>query len=251
MSKLLVAEGSVVKKGQLLVLLDESEISVQKTQAEAAMLIAEENMKLCATGVGKAHGDFGRAQLQFNNGYIPPEQYEHAENQRDVAEIQKSMAAAQVASARAQLNIIKTQMEVFSISATDDGVVAKKWVSEGDIILSGQPIYTIYNLHNLSVVANVEETKYRNVCPGQEALVTVDAYPGKTWIGKVVSSGPCTASQFAAVQSTSATGDFTKLTQYLPVRIVLDGMADNDITGRSPILPGMSVEVRLKGVNQL
>ena len=250
-SKLLVGEGVVVKKGQLLVLLDESEISAQKTQAETAMLLAEENMKLCATGVGKAQGDLRRAQIQFKSGYIPTEQYEHAENQRDVAEIQKSIAAAQAASARAQCNIIKTQMDEYSIYATDDGVVAKKWVSVGDVILPGQQLYTMYNLHTISVATNVEETKYTSIRLGQKALVTVDAYPNKTWTGEVVSTGPCAASQFAPVQSTSSSGEFTKITQYLPVRIVLDSMANNDMSSPTPLLPGMSVEVRLKGADQL
>jgi len=78
-SRLFIEEGSVVKKGQLLVSLDESEISAQKTQAETAMLLAEENMKLYNTGVGKAQNDLGRAQIQFKSGYIPTEQYEHAQ----------------------------------------------------------------------------------------------------------------------------------------------------------------------------
>jgi len=250
-SKLFVEEGSVVKKGQLLVLLDESEISAQKSQAEAAMLLAEENMKLFNTGVGKAQNDLGRAQLQFKSGYIPTEQFEHVQNQRDVAGIQKSIAAAQAISARAQFNIVKTQMDEYSIYATDDGVVAKKWVTEGDVIMPGQAVYTMYNLHTISVAANVEETKYTSVRLGQKALVTVDAYPNKTWTGKVVSSGPCAASQFVPVQSTSASGEFTKITQYLPVRIVLDSMANNDMAAPMPLLPGMSVEVRLKGVDQL
>ncbi len=250
-SKLFVEEGSVVKKGQLLVLLDESEISAQKTQAEAALLLAEENMKLFNSGVGKAQNDLGRAQIQFKSGYIPTEQYEHAQNQRDVADIQKSIGAAQAASARAQFNIVKTQMNEYSIYATDDGVVAKKWVSEGDVIMPGQALYTMYNLHTISVAANVEETKYTSIRLGQKALVTVDAYPKKTWTGKVVSSGPCAASQFVPVQSTSASGEFTKITQYLPVRIMLDSMANNDMAAPMPLLPGMSVEVRLKGADQL
>jgi membrane fusion protein (multidrug efflux system) len=250
-SRLFAQEGSVVKKGQLLVSLDESEISAQKTQAETAMLLAEENMKLYNTGVGKAQNDLGRAQIQFKSGYIPTEQYEHAQNQQEVAEIQKFIAAAQAASARAQLNIVKTQMDEYSIYATDDGVVAKKWVSEGDVIMAGQPLYTVYNLHAISVAANVEETKFTSVRLGQKALVTVDAYPNKTWTGKVVSSGPCAASQFVPVQSTSASGEFTKITQYVPVRILLDSMANNDMASPMPLLPGMSVEVRLKGVDQL
>ena len=250
-SKLFVEEGCVVKKGQLLASLDESEISAQKTQAEAAMLLAEENMKLFNTGVSKAQNDLGRAQIQFKSGYIPTEQYEHAQNQRDVAEIQKSIAAAQAACARAQFNIVKTQMDEYSIYATDDGVVAKKWVSEGDVIIPGQALYTMCNLHTISVAANVEETKYARIRLGQKALVTVDAYPNKTWTGKVVSSGPCAASQFVPVQSASVSGEFTKITQYLPVRIVLDSMANNDISAPMPLLPGMSVEVRLKGVDKL
>ena len=245
-AKLFAAEGSKVTKGELLVILGDSELVAQKVQAAASVACSEQNVKLCVSALDKTEGDFRRAEMQFKSGSIPAEQYEHSKQQREAAVIQKALAFSQVASARAQVNGIETQMKTVELYAPDDGVVAKRWVSEGDEVQAGSPVYTIFNLRNVSVLANVEETRFRNVHLGQNAVVSVDAYPGRDFTGKVVNVGPCAAAVFSQAPSTNSTGEFTKLTQYIPVRIVVDGLGGNELTSGTPLMPGMSVEVRLK-----
>lgn len=244
--KLAPVEGGFVKKGELLILLDDSELKAEKTRAETALLCDKENVKLAAINLEKAGNDFNRAVNLLKSSAISPSQYEQAEKEFNTIKIQKSLADAQTASEMEQLEIIKTRLQSTVIYSSDDGVVAKKWAGEGDIVQSGQIIYTIYNLHDVSVLANIEETSLRHVRTGQDAEISIDAYPGRKFNGKVGSIFPCTASQLAPAQPGNATGDFTKLTQYITVRIFLDGVSENATSGSCPILPGMSVEARIR-----
>jgi RND family efflux transporter MFP subunit len=245
--KLTESEGSTVKKDELLVELDDSEINAEKTKAESTLLSSEENEKLCASNLEKANITFGRTKALYKSGAIPLVQYEQSEKELNGIKTQKSLADLQVVSARAQLKVADTQRRFTKIYSPDDGVIAKKWMSEGDVVQPGQVLYTVYNLQTVSVLANVDEDDFKNVRIGQAAFVTIDAYPGHKCEGKVISIFPCTASQLNTAQpnnTTNATGDFTKLTQYVPIRILLDGISNNDLD-HFPILPGMSVEVRV------
>lgn len=243
--QLTASEGSIVKKDDLLVELDDAEINAEKTKAEANLLSGEENEKLCESNLEKDVKTFKRTQALYKSGAVPLAQYEQSEKELNNTKAQKSLAELQVLSAKAQLKITNTQGQFTRIYSSDDGVVAKKWVSEGDVIQPGQVLYTVYNLLHVSILANVEEGNIENVRVGQEAFVTIDAYSGHPYQGKVVSIFPCTASQVNPVQASNAQGDFTKLTQYVSIRILLDGVSNNDLN-HFPVLPGMSAEVRVK-----
>lgn len=245
--RLTAPEGSMVKKDDLLVELDDSEINAEKSKAEASLLSSEENQKLCVSNLEKANISFSRNKTLYKSGAIPLVQYEQSEKEFNNFKTQKSLADLQIVSARAQLKVADTQRRFTKIYSPGDGVIAKKWMSEGDVVQPGQVLYTVYNLQSVSVLANVDEDDIKNVHVGQAAFVTIDAYPGHQYEGKVISIFPCTASQLTTVQTnntTNATGDFTKLTQYVPIRILLDGISNNHLD-HLPILPGMSVEVRV------
>ena len=244
--KLSPVEGGFVKKGELLIQLDDSELKAEKTRVETALLCDGENVKQTVINLKNTRNNFNRALNLLNSSAITPVQYDQAEKEFNTMKIQKSLADVQLASEKAQLNIIKIRLESTEIYSPDDGVIAKKWSGEGDNVQSGQIIYTIYNLHDISVLANIEETSLRNVRIGQEAIISIDAYPGREFKGRVGSIFPCTASQLTPAQSNNATGDFTKLTQFVSVRIFLDGISNNNLSVSCPVLPGMSVEARIK-----
>jgi len=244
--KLYVAAGAIVHKGDPLVQMDVQELSAQEKQAQADALCADGKVKLSAINLEKAQGDFKRTELQFKNGLIPAEQYDHAEHDLAALAMQRDIAAAQLASAKAHLDVIQAQVGTALIRATDDGVIARKWYSVGDVVQAGQTIFTLYDLRDVRIVANVEEADFRYVRVGQKAVISLDAYPGRSFKGTVTSVGPNTAAEFSQGQANSATGEFTKLTQYIPVRIALDDAKGNMITAAAPLLPGMSAEARLK-----
>jgi membrane fusion protein (multidrug efflux system) len=92
---------------------------------------------------------------------------------------------------------------------------------------------------NVWVTANMKETQLANIHVGDPVEFEVDAYPGRTFHGKVESLSPATGARFALLPPDNATGNFTKVVQRVPIRIAVDGTADP----AHPLRPGMSVNV--------
>jgi membrane fusion protein (multidrug efflux system) len=230
-SELLVDEGSAVKKGDVLVRIDDSDLRAQETQAKASLEYATRNLE-------KSQEDYERAQAQFSSNVITKEQYDHAKKALELAKAQDSIASA-------QLGVVKTQLTNTMINAPMDGIVSKKWAMPGDVVQIAQPIFTIYDIDNLWVTANLEETRYSQIRLGDEVHIYVDSYGGKKFNGKVIQLGANTASEFSLIPPNNASGNFTKVTQRIPVKISIDASAIKKQHG-AVLLPGMSVEVRLK-----
>jgi membrane fusion protein, multidrug efflux system len=240
------ADGDTVTQGQLLVQLDDSDLRAQEAQAQAGLEYAQQSVGLAEVNLQKAQEDLNRSTAQFKESIIPQEQFDHAKRAVDLARAQKKVALAQVNNSQSQIEVIRTQLQNTKIVASSTGVVARKWVMSGDIIQPGQPVFTIYDLGNLWVTAYFEETKIENMKLGSPVEVEVDAYPNYKFVGKVTLIGAAAASRFSLIPPNNASGNFTKVTQRVPVKIGLD---EAQLRGNDPdhrLLPGMSVEVKVK-----
>jgi membrane fusion protein (multidrug efflux system) len=238
-------EGDTVQQGMLLVRLDDADLRAQEGQAQASLALARENVQLSAVEIRQARDDFDRAATQLRGKVIPQEQYDHAKTALDMAEARQRIALAQVQAARAQLQVIETQLANTRVTAPLTGVVAQRWVLPGDVVQAGQPIFAIYDLADLWVTANFEETKIRRLHPGDHVTISVDAYPGRELGGTVQWIGAAAASQFSLIPPDNASGNFTKVTQRVPVRISIDRPepgAGDPLT----LVPGLSVEVSIR-----
>jgi membrane fusion protein (multidrug efflux system) len=238
-------EGDTVQEGALLVRLDDADLRSQEGQAQASLTLARENVELSGVEVGRAQDDFDRAATQLRGKVIPQEQYDHTKTALDMARARQRIALAQVQTARAQLQVIETQLANTRVTAPITGVVARRWVLPGDVVQAGQPIFAIYDLADLWVTANFEETKIGRIHPGDSVDITVDAYPGRDLTGTVRWIGAAAASQFSLIPPNNASGNFTKVTQRVPVRIAIERSAAD---GSDPVtlVPGLSVEVSIK-----
>ncbi len=241
--QLAVGTGDAAKEGQLLVQLDDSDSKAQEAQATAALAYTEQTVSLARIGLDRAQDDFQRAQVQYKDNVIPREQYDHTRQALEMAEAQYKVALSQVNTSKAQLGVISTQLENMQIMSPVSGVVAKKWVMPGEIVQPGQPIFTIYDLNNVWITANFEETKLAAIDANDQVRISVDAYPGRAFTGKVVLIGAAAASQFSLIPPNNASGNFTKVTQRVPVKISIEssGMASSQIS----LLPGMSAVVKI------
>jgi membrane fusion protein (multidrug efflux system) len=123
-------------------------------------------------------------------------------------------------------------------------VIARKWILEGDVVQPGQPIFTIFDMKNIWVTAQLEETQLAKIALGDQVEISIDAYPGRKFSGKVIQIGSNTASQFSLIPPNNASGNFTKVTQRVPIKISIEKRNAN-----VNLLPGMSVEVRVKEKN--
>lgn len=146
------------------------------------------------------------------------------------AEVEKARAEF----AEAELNLAKTDI-VSPIS----GTVSKRMVDQGEFVQVGQGLVVINDLSDVWISTNIEETEIRDVREGSPVIVKVDAYPGRKFHGKVEHVGASAISEFSLFSADNVTGNFTKVTQRIPVRIDVE---DADHTLR----PGMMVVVGIK-----
>jgi membrane fusion protein (multidrug efflux system) len=266
-------EGDNVEAGELLAVLDSSDLQSQKTsamavieqvkatlkQVEAKYNFDKENIKVLEVSQKKAKQDFERAKLQFDGGIITKEQFEHAEIATETADatlnaaksqLEVSQAAiksthASVESAEAQVQVIETQLKNTRLYAPISGIIAKRWLLPGDIVQPGQSVFTVTNDDKLWIAVYLEETKIAGVHNGQQTNFTIDAFPGVDFTGKVYSIGSNTASQFSLIPPNNASGNFTKVTQRVPLKISIDGVLNGGDLSSYKVLAGMSAVVKI------
>jgi membrane fusion protein, multidrug efflux system len=244
-NQLTVDEGDSVLQGQILVRLDDIDLRAQEAQAKASLVFARENISLAKVNMEKARMDYERATTQFNQNVIPKEQYDHAQSELESTKARLNIALAQTAAAQAQLGVIQTQLTNTVIASPMTGVISKRWVLSGDIVQPGQSIFTINNVKDIWVTANLEETSLSNLRLGDKVEIKVDSYSDIKFIGTIVRLGTNTASQFSLIPPNNASGNFTKVTQRIPIKISIE-RADGSRSQNINLLPGMSVEVKVR-----
>ncbi len=272
-----------VTKGQVLVQLDDKDLTIKEQQAEANLNDAEANAavsKANAASVesmlatskdeinsakinyGKAHRDFERYQNLYKDGSVTQEQFdqyrttmESDSNQVDIAtkkyestEKQYELALADLASAQAaasvkqaDLNFAKLQLSYATITAPASGIASKRNIQLGQLVGVGSSLLAIVE-DSVWVEANFKETQLSDIKTGQSAEVTVDALNGKPISGTVSSFAGATGALFSLLPPDNATGNYVKVVQRIPVKIVLDTKNPD----YKLLRPGLSVEVAIK-----
>jgi membrane fusion protein (multidrug efflux system) len=187
--------------------------------AQAQQSVAEAQAKFAASKGGLVQAQAGNAQTDVNRS-------------------QYQAAKAAIAQAQAQLNNSKLQLSYTNIVAPSTGQVGNKSVEVGQRVQPGTPLMAIVDNNNW-VVANFKETQLAKMHPGQPVEVDIDAFPQHHFTGHVQSFSPGSGATFALLPPDNATGNFTKIVQRIPVKIVLDPQSVKGYESR--IFPGMSV----------
>jgi membrane fusion protein (multidrug efflux system) len=145
-------------------------------------------------------------------------------------------ASAAIEQARANLEAARLNLSYCVITAPVTGEVMQKAVELGQIVQPGQPLMAIVPLHGVWVTANFKETQLAKVHPGQRAEVKADMYGGKAIVGRVDSIAGATGSRTSLLPPENATGNFVKVVQRIPVRIMFDQLPPGVV-----LRPGMNV----------
>ena len=153
-------------------------------------------------------------------------------------DIQEKQLRAQIQAAEAQVALASDNLRYTRILSPADGLVGQRQVRLGQFVNVGTQVIAVLPLPNIWTLANFKETQMTNIRVGQPARVTVDAFPDLKLTGHVDSWSPGTGSTFALLPPDNATGNFTKVVQRVPVKIVLD----NNPSLGALVRPGMSVE---------
>ncbi|MBW8873662.1 MAG: HlyD family secretion protein [Acidobacteria bacterium] len=159
--------------------------------------------------------------------------------QIEAAQRQVAAAQAAVAQHQAALEAAKLQISYAVVTAPVSGIVSKKAVEVGQFVQAGQPLLAIVQGTDTWVSANFKETQLARMHPGQTAEIEVDAYPGHTFHGRVESLAAATGARFSLLPPDNATGNFTKVVQRVPVKIVFTDPSDP----QRPLRVGMNASV--------
>lgn len=237
----------------------------QLEQAIAGLEVAKANLELQRANFIQAELDYKRAEALFMKEAISRAQYDRAKTTYNVAQAQLKAAEEQLKQAMSlvdvqrallkqaqalrplQISNIKQKEALYEaaklkygytkIYAPSEGYITKKSVEIGNLIREGQPLMAVVPLQDVWIVANYKETQLEKVRPGQRVKIKVDTYPGKVFWGRVESIMAGTGAVFSLFPPENATGNYVKVVQRIPVKIVLEKNTDT----RHVLRIGMSV----------
>ncbi len=274
--QVLVADNQHVEQGQLLIRLEGADFQLAVERANAtlatreaerlqaqskltqqASLIAAADAQVAASqaSLGRSQIDLSRAQTLRKPGYVSEERVTtlSADNHIARSQVAKAQAdlqsqrqqvnalTAELASARTELAQAELNLSRSEIRAPTSGMIGQRAARNGQYVQSGAYLLSIVPTQDIWVQANFKETQIGHMRPGQSATLRFDAYEDTPIQGRVESLFAASGAQFSLLPPDNATGNFTKVVQRIPVKLIF--AADNPLHGL--IRPGMSVTVKV------
>ncbi len=258
--KVFVKDNQAVKAGDVVAIIDQRDYKVKLAQAEAAyerailnQNNAQANLNAANSEIELAQKDVERYQNLYKAGAVSKQTLDKAIIHLDSVKAKQTSAEQAIFSsnpnqntkvADAELNVLKAQldaaklaMEYTEIVAPIDGTVSNKRVEVGMLVQPGTPMFVIVP-NDVWVVANYKETQLEKMKEGQEVDIKIDAYPHKTFKGKIDSIQRASGAKSSLFPPENAVGSFVKIVQRIPVKIVFTEEINPD---EYKIIPGMSV----------
>jgi membrane fusion protein (multidrug efflux system) len=271
--RIFVEDNWKVEGGQPLLILDPRDYQARVDEAEAQLARAQQSvdqlfaqldsagagLKLADSQLRQANIDYDRARSLAHEGVVSREYYDQAETSQRVALADRALAEHQVEQARAALGgnmedsaryqrpiveqaraalqMAKLDLSYTEIRAPLGGIVTRKSVHVGNRVQPGEPLLAIVPVDRLYITANYKETQLTDVRVGQPAKVEADIYPGYIYDAHVDSISVGTGAAFALLPPENATGNWVKVVQRIPVKIVLNSPPPAD----KPLRMGLSV----------
>jgi membrane fusion protein (multidrug efflux system) len=261
-----VSENDRVDSNVVLVRLDTNDLVLKVKSAEAALSNVQASVRSAEASVSVAHSNAATAEVNRRkaaedlvranglyagsaitkeklDGYrsadeVAAAQLKSAADMASASEAQVGVAQSQIAQKQVDLDNAKLQLSYATIAAPVAGIIAKKNVEIGEFIQAGQPIMALTQ-GDIWITANFKETQMFDIKQGQRVEFTLDSYPDSTFHGTVQSVSPATGAKFSLLPPDNSTGNFVKVTQRVPVKILVD----RGDYSKSPLRPGMSVDV--------
>lgn len=190
-----------------------------------------------------ASAEQARAALTSQRSQIAVARTTVSRSREDIAAAEAAIlsAEAQVAAAKARVDAAALDAGRFEIRAPVDGVVTNRTISRGQLVNPGQQTMAIVPVDKSYVIANFKETQVEKMLPGQPVELHIDAYPDMKVHGTVQSLAPASGASFSLIPQDTATGNFTKIVQRVPVRIAIS----DDALATGLMRPGLSVEATI------
>jgi membrane fusion protein (multidrug efflux system) len=199
--------------------------------ARAAIAEAERGVNVARATVGQAQARVRQAQAGVQSAATVPQQVE-------VTQSRASSADARVQQAQASVKRAQLDLQYTIVRAPVNGIVSRRTAEVGQVVSPNQQLMVVVPLDDLWVVANFKETQLKEMRPGQRVEIEVDAFGGRKFYGRVDSIAGATGAKFSMLPPENATGNYVKVVQRVPVKIIFDRNQDPEHRLR----PGMSVE---------
>jgi membrane fusion protein (multidrug efflux system) len=271
-----VHDNERVQQGQVLFRIDPEPYQIAVDQAEARLLSArlqidglkatyrqqQAELQSAKDTAAFDEREYERKKALVASDFTPREVYDQTETnlkvaRQRIASIEQQISNTIVAlngdpdieinrhptvrAAKAQLDRARLDLSYATVAAPDDGVVAKvDDLQVGNFVNPGAAVFSLLSSRRIWVEANFRETGLTHMRPGQEATISVDAYPDRPFRAHIVSMSPGTGSDFSVLPPENATGNWVKVVQRLPVRLEFD-----DIDPDRPLFSGISVTARV------
>ena len=198
--------------------------------AQAAVAEAATAIKVAESRVAQSRAGLVQAQAQARAARTGPEQVRTAQARFESAQ-------ARVDQARAAVRDAELRLEYTTVKSPVKGVASRRTVEPGQVVQPGQTLLAVVGSEQIWVTANYKETDLEHIRPGQRAAVSVDAFGGEEFAARVDSIGAATGATFSLLPANNASGNFVKVVQRVPVKIVFEPGQD-----LSRLRPGLSVE---------
>lgn len=252
----LVDDNRIVKKGETLIRLEAADYEVRRDIASAALqtarasvLAAEANANAAAATERKLNADLGRNNNLRRQDVVSQAEFDAVRAGADAAKAQyasatsqRGAAVAQVKMREAELRNAELQLSYTTITAPASGHISRKSVQPGQYVAPGQQLIAIVGSNKLWIVANFKETQLQKITPGLPVIIHVDAYPDREFKGKIESISSGTGAKFSLLPPDNASGNFIKVAQRVPVKIVFTETTDK----AQQLAAGMNVVVEVK-----
>ncbi|MFR0713590.1 HlyD family secretion protein [Enterobacterales bacterium BD_CKDN230030183-1A_HGKHYDSX7] len=223
----------------------EAGLAADKAEVNFAQHESERYKNLASQGAGtlqnsqQARTRLAKASAQLNNRKA---MLDAARTQVEVLEASQQSASADLDHAKAMLDKAQLNVSYTELRAPFDGVIGRRSVRKGAFVKPGAMLMAVVPQDKFYITANFREVQLTNVRPGQRAEIKVDTFPGQTLLGTVESLAPATGVTFAPIAPDNATGNFTKVVQRIPVKIVLE--PSQPLISKLKV--GMSVEASIR-----
>jgi membrane fusion protein (multidrug efflux system) len=256
-----VKDNQHVPQGELLVEVDPRDYQIGLARAQAALQVAQANEQKAAADMEASRADWTKKEQDWHRneelvkqGAVTTQTAEHsradaegAKANLDAAERNLVAVRAQTAVAQVAVEAAHLQLSYTEVRAPQAGFVTQKSVEVGAYVNVGQPLLVIVT-DEMFVIANFKETQLTHMHPRQPVTMRVDAYPGVVFRGRVDSIQAGTGPTFSLFPPENATGNFVKIVQRVPVKIVFDEPPDSN----HRLVLGLSVQpkVRIRGIDE-
>lgn len=237
-----VVDTQTVKKGDILVVIDDVDTRLALNQAKADEAMARAQLVAAEADLRKSSIDLQRRRALIDSGSVSADELTAAESAAEAAKARIDSAKAAIEQAKARAEQAQVNLGRTVLRAPVDGVVSKRTVQVGQKVQPGTPVLAVVPIQDVHIDANFKEGQLKNVRPGQKAEIVSDVYGSSvTYHGVVDGFSGGTGSAFALIPAQNATGNWIKVVQRLPVRIKLD----SEELKTHPLQVGLSMEVTI------